>query len=84
MNEELERIKRLAEIARKEAPPEVEVTDAVMQRIAALREPMVRFWPYAAVVSGATAAAFLLFLQAWLASTGTLIEFFRSVKVVMQ
>ena len=82
--DELDVIARLAEEARKESPSVIDVTERVMQRLSALEEPAGRFWPFAAIVSAATAAAFLLAMQAWTAAQDPIVELLSSIRTVMR
>ncbi len=82
--DELDVIGRLAEAARKESPPAVDVTERVMQRLSALEEPAGRFWPFAAIVSAATAAALVLAVNAWTSAPDPLVELLSSIRMVMR
>lgn len=82
--DEFDMIARLAEAARKESPPAVDVAEKVMWRLTGLRVPFPRFWPLAAAISAATAAAFLLALQAWVAWQDPVVELLNSVRMVLR
>ncbi len=91
----VEKLARLARLAREEMPPSVDVTDGVMRRLAGVRhvashhandtsDTFAGFWPLAAAVSAATAAAFVLAMQAFAASQEPIVELLISVRTAIQ
>ena len=80
---ELDIVSKLAEAARRERPPAVDVTEKVMLRLSVLEERTTRFWPFAAALSLATAAAFMLAVEAWTAARDPVVEVLSSIRTVM-
>ena len=81
----LDFIERLSRRAREEAPPKVDVTNAVMRRILTRQAwSSNRLLPFLFAVSTATAAAVVVVLQSWLADLDPYWEFLNSVRTVMQ
>lgn len=79
---ELEIIKKLAEIAREEPAPFVNVTGLVVRNLIMRKEPVISFW-WLAAVSAATIVSFVLFMEICLAPQDPLTAFFESIRSVL-
>jgi hypothetical protein len=75
-------IERLAEIARQEPVPSVDVRGAVLQKIMISEEPVISSW-WLGVSVLATSLSFILFWQVCLVSQDPLIEFFETIRSVL-
>ena len=83
---DLGRFEELARTARADRPPQVDVVNGVIRRVRAARqrESVGPLWPLAVAVSAASAAAFVLAMQAWESARDPLTELFSSVGMVLQ
>jgi hypothetical protein len=75
-------MEKLAEIARRETPPSVEVTGLVLQNLMKREEPVISSW-WLATGTLAIAVSFVLFWQIYLVPPDPLITFFESIRSVL-
>ena len=79
---ELEIIERLAQTARKEVSPFVDVTQSVIQHLMRQEEPIVSSW-WLVTTSLATIISLILFSQICFISQDPLIELFESIRSLL-
>ena len=75
-------IEKLAEIARKEPTPSVDVTMLVIQNLMKREEPVISSW-WLATGTLATVISFILFWQIYLVQPDPLIAFFESIRSIL-
>ena len=79
----LKAVDALAEAARKERPPEMHVSPAVLRRIRS-RQPLSTrpLWLVASAAAAAAAVVLYLAAQSWVSPSEPLMEFFAPLQVV--
>jgi len=75
-------MEKLAEIARRETPPTVEITGLVLQNLMKREDPVISSW-WLATSTLAIAASFILFWQIYLIQPDPLITFFESIRSIL-
>jgi len=79
---ELDIIEKLAERAREDQAPSVDVTQAVIQNLIMREEPVISFW-WLATSTLVTISSFILFWQICLVPQDPLVAFFESIRSIL-